>query len=141
MPTYEIRKYTGGRWMLDSIFDDKDDAVDEAKSLMERSRALTAIRVVAVANDETGFKEWTVYKQSIVDGENEQATQRATQVRREVEAARAQRKHDAPPKTKVVAKKRPRRSPWLYYAGMAARVLFVIAIGAGALIFLHRQFL
>ena len=39
MPTYEIRKYTGGRWMLDSIFDDKDDAVDEAKSLMERSRA------------------------------------------------------------------------------------------------------
>src|ERR1700745_2527401 len=122
MPTYEIRKYTGGRWMLDSIFDDKDDAVDEAKSLMERSRALTAIRVVAVANDETGFKEWTVYKQSIVDGENEQDTQRATQVRREVEAARAQRKHDAPPKTKGVAKKRPRRRPWLYYVGMAARV-------------------
>jgi hypothetical protein len=140
MPTYEIRKYTGGRWMLDSIFDDKDDAVDEAKSLMERSRGLTAIRVVAVANDETGFKEWTVYKQSIVDGENEQATQRASQVRREVEAARAQRKADAPPKAKAAAKK-PQRSPWLYYAGIAARVLFVIAVGAGALILLHRQFL
>jgi hypothetical protein len=140
MPTYEIRKYSGGRWMLDSIFDDKDDAVDEAKSLMERSRGLTAIRVVAVANDETGFKEWTVYKQSIVDGENEQATQRASQVRREVEAARAQRKADAPPKAKPAAKKQ-KRSPWRYYAGMAARVLFVIAIGAGALILLHRQFL
>lgn len=140
MPTFEIRKYTGGRWMLDSIFDDKDDAVDEAKSLMERSRGLTAIRVVAVANDETGFKEWTVYKQSIVDGENEQATQRASQVRREVEAARAQRKADTPPKAKPAPKK-PQGSPWLYYAGMAARVLFVIAIGAGALILLHRQFL
>jgi ferric-dicitrate binding protein FerR (iron transport regulator) len=140
MPTYEIRKYTGGRWMLDSIFDDKDDAVDEAKSLMERSRSLTAIRVVAVANDETGFKEWTVYKQSIVDGENEQATQRASQVRREVEAARAQRKLEAPPNAKAAPKK-PQRSPWLYYAGMAARVLFVIALGAGALILLHRQFL
>jgi hypothetical protein len=140
MPTYEIRKYTAGRWMLDSIFDDKDDAVDEAKSLMERTRSLTAIRVVAVANDETGFKEWTVYKQSIVDGENEQATHRASQARREVEVARAQRKHDAKPKAKAAAKKR-QRSPWLYYAGMAARVLFVIAIGAGALILLHRQFL
>jgi ferric-dicitrate binding protein FerR (iron transport regulator) len=140
MPTYEIRKYTGGRWMLDSIFDDKDDAVDEAKSLMERSRGLTAIRVVAVANDETGFKEWTVYKQSIVDGENEQATQRASQVRREVEAARAQRKAEAPPKAKAAPKKR-QRSSWRYYAGMAARVLFVIAVGAGALILLHRQFL
>ncbi len=140
MPTYEIRKYTGGRWMLDSIFDDKDDAVDEAKSLMERSRGLTAIRVVAVANDETGFKEWTVYKQSIVDGENEQATQRASQVRREVEAARAQRKQDVAPKAKAAPKKQ-RRSPWLYYAGMAVRVLFVIAVGAGALILLNRQFL
>ena len=140
MPTFEIRKYTGGRWMLDSIFDDKDDAVDEAKSLMERSRALTAIRVVAVANDETGFKEWTVYKQSIVDGENEQATQRASQVRREVEAARAQRKAEAPPKAKAAPKKR-QRSSWRYYAGMAVRVLFVIAVGAGALILLHRQFL
>ncbi|HEV2546302.1 MAG TPA: hypothetical protein VGU20_03110 [Stellaceae bacterium] len=140
MPSYEIRKYTGGRWMLDSIFDDKDDAVDEAKSLMERSRGLTAIRVVAVANDETGFKEWTVYKQSIVDGENEQANQRASQVRREVEAARAQRKIDAPPKAKAVPKKR-QRSPWPSYAGIAARILFVIAVGAGALILLHRQFL
>ena len=140
MPTYEIRKYGGGRWMLDSIFDDKDDAVDEAKSLMERSRGLTAIRVVAVANDETGFKEWTVYKQSIVDGENEQATQRASQVRREVDAARAQRKADAAPKAKAVAKKR-QRSPWAYYAGMAARALFVIAIGAGALILLRHHFL
>jgi hypothetical protein len=126
--------------MLDSIFDDKDDAVDEAKSLMERSRALTAIRVVAVANDETGFKEWTVYKQSIVDGENEQATQRASQVRREVEAARAQRKIEAAPKAKAAPKKR-QRSPWRYYAGMAARALFVIAIGAGALVLLHRHFL
>ena len=140
MPTYEIRKYSGGRWMLDSIFDDKDDAVDEAKSLMERSRALTAIRVVAVANDETGFKEWTVYKQSIVDGENEQATQRASQVRREVEAARAQRKADAAPKAKPAAKKR-QRSPWRYYAGMAARALFVIAIGVRPLVLLHRHFL
>jgi hypothetical protein len=140
MPTYEIRKYTGGRWMLDSIFDDKDDAVDEAKSLMERSRALTAIRVVAVANDETGFKEWTVYKQSIVDGENEQANQRASQVRREVEAARAQRKHDGAPKAKP-APKGKQRAAWPYYAGMAARVLFVIAIGIGALILLRYQFL
>jgi hypothetical protein len=140
MPTYEIRKYTGGRWMLDSIFDDKDDAVDEAKSLMERSRGLTAIRVVAVANDETGFKEWTVYKQSIVDGENEQANQRASQVRREVEVARAQRKLDVAPKAKA-APRTKRRSGWAYYAGMGARVLFLIAIGIGALILLRRQFL
>jgi hypothetical protein len=113
MPTYEIRKYTGGRWMLDSIFDDKDDAVDEAKSLMERSRGLTAIRVVAVANDETGFKEWTVYKQSIVDGENEQANQRASQVRREVEEARTHRKLEVAPKAKP-GPRRKQRAAWVY---------------------------
>jgi hypothetical protein len=137
MPTYEIRKYAGGRWMLDSIFDDKDDAVDEAKSLMERTRALTAIRVVAVTNDETGFKEWTVYKQSIVDNENEQANQRASQVRREVETARAQRKIEVAPKAKPASRTK-RRSGWLYYTGMAA---LVIGIGIGAILLLRRQFL
>jgi hypothetical protein len=141
MPTYEIRKYSGGRWMLDSIFDDKDHAVDEAKSLMDRSRTLAAIRVVAVTDDETGFKEWTVYKQSIVDGENEQATQRATQARREVEEARAQRKvvETAAKVVKAVPKKR--RSNWPYYAGLGVRLLFVVGVGIGALVMLRRMFL
>jgi hypothetical protein len=138
MPTFEVRKYSGGRWMLDSIFDDKDDAVDEAKSLMDRSRSLAAIRVVAVTDDETGFREWTVYKQSIVDDENEQATQRASQARREVEAARTRRQAEA---AKGATSKSKSGSDWLYFAGLTARFAFVVGIGVAAFALLRRYFL
>ena len=94
MTSYEIRKYVDGRWLLDSVFDDKAAAVDEAKMLMERSRSVPAIRVVAVMDDTDGFREWTVFKQSIIDEENEQAMQRAYQAKREIDAARARRRSE-----------------------------------------------
>jgi hypothetical protein len=138
MLCFELRKYVGGKWVLDTIFDDKTEAVAEAKSLMTRSRVLAAVRVVAVSEDDTGFKEWTVFKQTIVDEDNEQATQRAIQQRRETQTARTKRDAEAsrpkpPPE---------RRGPsWLYYVGLMARVVVIIGAGAFAIIFIQRQFL
>lgn len=139
MLSFELRKYVEGRWVLDTIFDDKTEAVAEAKSLMTRSRSLAAVRVMAVQDDETGFKEWTVYKQTMVDSDNEQATQRAIQTRREARAAQpASRDGPAPPNK---AKARKSAASWRYYAGIMARVVVIIGAGAAAIILIHRQFL
>ncbi len=138
MLSFELRKYMEGRWVLDAIFDDKTEAVAEAKSLMTRSRSLAAVRVMAVQDDESGFKEWTVYKQTMVDESNEQASQRAIQIRREVQTSRAPR-GGGDARTK--ASKKKARSPWIYYAGLMVRVVAIVGAGAGALVLIQRQFL
>jgi hypothetical protein len=138
MLTFEIRKYVGGRWVLDAVFDDKTTAVEEAQSLIERSNALPAVRVVAVSDGADGFREWTVFKQSIVDGENEAAVQVASQARREVDNARTQRQAPAKRPQKRAP---PKRRGWVYYAGMAMRVVAIIGGGIGALLLLQRQFM
>ena len=139
MLSFELRKYVEGRWVLDTIFDDKTEAVAEAKSLMTRSRSLAAVRVMAVQDDETGFKEWTVYKQTMVDSDNEQATQRAIQTRREARAAQPASRDGPAPRNK--AKARKSAASWRYYAGIMARVVVIIGAGAAAIILIHRQFL
>src|SRR5579885_1538355 len=113
MLSFELRKYVDGRWVLDTIFDDKTEAVAEAKSLMTRSRSLAAVRVMAVQDDESGFKEWTVYKQTMVDESNEQANQRAIQNRRDVQTSRPPRNGEA---ARAKAAKKKTRSSWIYYA-------------------------
>jgi hypothetical protein len=59
---FEIRKYLAGRWELDSIFNDRDTAVEEANELMDRRTSLLGVCVVAVTEDGEKFKEWTVFK-------------------------------------------------------------------------------
>ena len=137
MASYEIRKYVGGRWLLDSVFDDKAAAVDEAKTLMERSRSIPAVRVVAVTDDENGFHERTVFRQSIVDDENDQAMQRAYQAKRELDAARAQRRSE---RARRKAHQHEPTQPSRRYLGIALRVLFAVGAGAGALVLLRWQF-
>ncbi len=124
--------------MLDSVFDDKAEAIAEAKNLMARTRALAAVRVVAVAEDESGFREWTVYKQTMVDDDNEQANQRAIQSRREVQSARAKREAKVPGKTVAAARS---GASWIYYIGLMARVVLLVGAGAFAILYIHRQFL
>jgi len=130
MLTFEIRKYVGGRWLLDSVFDDKAVAVAEAKALMERNTSLPGVRVVAVAEEEAGsFREWTVFRQMIVD--DEQALQRAFQLRYEpVPAPRKDRDGELP---RAMRPPRRRTHPdWLDYTGWglcAAVALGAVVIG------------
>jgi len=127
MISYELHKYAGGRWALDTVFDEKTTAVSQAKELLERSRMVKAIRVMAVQEDDAGYKEWTVYKQSVLDEENQQARERVAQTQREVEEARAKRRADRI-RARALARQQ-RGSGWGYYAGMALRVALIATAG------------
>ena len=116
MLTFEIRKYVGGRWLLDSVFDDKTVAVAEAKALMERNSSLPGVRVVAVAEEDAGsFREWTVYRQMIVD--DEQALQRAFQLRVEPAPSAQRKERDGELPRGRPPRRRTARPDWLGYTG------------------------
>jgi len=110
--TYEIQRYSGGRWMLDSVADDKEMAVAVAKSLTSGARAPASVRVMAVQQYEDGqFSEVTVYRSTPVDEHNAEAVVRKLKVEDEVKAFREQRdferKHkDEPPPPKTRKKGR-----------------------------------
>jgi hypothetical protein len=120
--SFELRKYAGGRWMLDSVYDDKDLATTEAKSLIEHFRTIPAVRVIAVAEEDGQFREWTVFKQGMTD--DQQAVARTIAPR-----------PAAPPAAPSVAQtrempvvdrpKRRRISGRRYYARLAGGMLIV----------------
>ena len=62
--SYEVYTLAGGRWLLDSRYDDeaKDVAIDEARALARRDR-IEATKVVQEDYDEGTHvvREWTVY--------------------------------------------------------------------------------
>lgn len=51
MKTYELQTYFKGVWKIDSMFDDPEIAIDEAKRV-EESRRYSGIRVIEEAYDE-----------------------------------------------------------------------------------------
>jgi hypothetical protein len=129
MLSFEVRRYTGSRWLLDAVFDDKALAVAEAKALMARNRALSAVRVMAVAEDEDGFREWTIYKQSVINEDEEQAIQRMMEAPVDAPALASGTASAAGPRG---------AAPWLYYAEMAARIILLVGAGAFLLALLNR---
>jgi ferric-dicitrate binding protein FerR (iron transport regulator) len=138
MLTFEIRKYVGGRWLLDSVFDDKSVAVAEAKQLMERNTSLPGVRVVAVAEEEAGsFREWTVFRQMIVD--DEQALQRAFQLRHEPAPAPAPRRdRDAELPRAPRLPRRRSRPDWLDYTGWSLCAAVALGAVVGVVVLLAR---
>jgi hypothetical protein len=61
MTHYEVHRLNQDRWLLDGVFEDKSTAIEDAKSLMARARALVAVRVLKVEEQQEGFVEWIVY--------------------------------------------------------------------------------
>lgn len=61
MPHYEVHTLAQDRWLIDGVFFDKTTAIDDAKILLGRTRALDAVRVLQVEERRNGFFEWTVY--------------------------------------------------------------------------------
>jgi hypothetical protein len=61
--TYEIQKFSSGRWMLDSVADDKKVAVEMAAALMKSGRAPGGVQVMAVQRSQDGqFSEVRVHR-------------------------------------------------------------------------------
>jgi hypothetical protein len=64
LPHFEVLTLADDRWLIDSVFFDKTAAIDDAKLLIERSRAFDAVRVLQVEEAQAGFNEWTVFAAS-----------------------------------------------------------------------------
>jgi hypothetical protein len=72
--TYEVQRHSQGRWMVDSVTDDKDVAIEMAKSLMNGRRPPSGARVMAVELKDTGkFSEISVYRSTMVDPGRDEA--------------------------------------------------------------------
>jgi len=77
MVVFEIHTFREGVWKIDSVFDDKDLAVNEAQR-MERAGRYSAIRVVEETYDEVTEKgnTRTVYRSTKVDRVNTESAER-----------------------------------------------------------------
>ncbi|HYB08836.1 MAG TPA: hypothetical protein VEJ16_04135 [Alphaproteobacteria bacterium] len=91
LTSFELQSFQAGNWKIDSIYDDKELAIDMAKRLLGARRA-TAMRVVEERFADDGeLKSRVVFRQSLVDDTNAEALERKIQVQKEVKEARDSR--------------------------------------------------
>lgn len=140
MTAFEIHTYQGGRWKIDSVFDDRDLAMFEAQRMDESGR-FSGLRVVEeifyCETNET--KTRTIFRGSKVDTANAKAVEQQRQVRAKAVADRSQRQYkDAVKKKQRAIKAKRRKSNPL-------RLLFLlfalVVLGFGGLIglqYLHK---
>lgn len=70
--TYEIQRFANGRWLLDSVGDDKKVAVAMANALFKSGRAPMGVQVMAVQRGGDGqFSEMRIYR--LTPGEEQSA--------------------------------------------------------------------
>ena len=128
MAFYELQRLVDDRWLLETVFPDKAEAIEEARGLIARTRHVLAVRVLKVEEQRDGFAEWLVYHQSTAEG----AEMRAARRRRRRIARRLRTLPRA-----VVARARDLaeasngRPPLWLVAGL-------VALGAGVILFAHR---
>jgi hypothetical protein len=88
---YEIHCNVKGKWVLDSLFDDKTLALDEANGLVTRGRARLGLKVIEDADD-ARTPPRTIFFYSAAAVEKMDAAKKHKVVVKEVEAAREERK-------------------------------------------------
>ncbi len=93
MKAFEIHTYLGGRWKIDSVFDDRDLAVFEAER-MDVSGRYPGVRVVEETFDEASNSTTnrTIFRGAKVAKANEEEFRKSAAVRRQVVTAREERK-------------------------------------------------
>jgi hypothetical protein len=87
---YEIHCNVKGKWVLDSLFDDRTLALDEAHGLVTRGKARAGLKVIEDVDDKTPPR--TIFFYSAAAIEKMEAAKKHRQVVKEVEAAREERK-------------------------------------------------
>jgi hypothetical protein len=62
---FEVHIFADERWLLDGIFFERQDAIEDARALLGSRTAFDAVRVLQVeADEEGGFIEWTIFVQA-----------------------------------------------------------------------------
>jgi len=106
--TYEVQRHTEGRWLVDSVSDDKDVAIELAKTLMSGRRPPSGVRVMAVMLTDSGtFSEVSVYRSTMLDQGREAAPKPKPKIEAKPARAGEQRdfkRSDRPPAPKPKGK-------------------------------------
>jgi hypothetical protein len=132
MRAFEIHTYQGGRWRIDSIFDDRDLAVFEAER-MDVSGRYPGVRVVEEVYDEASntTTSRTVYRGAKVAKANEENLKKSAEIRQQATLAREERQnmnaaHKVQVKRRTIQKK---TSP----ARLIIIMILLAAFGGGAM--------
>jgi hypothetical protein len=133
MTAFEIHTYQGGRWKIDSVFDDRDLAMFEAQRMDESGR-FSGLRVVEeVFNCDTNeTRTRTIFRGSKVDTHNARAAEEQRQTRARAATARSQRdyKEAVKKKQKALRAKRKKSSP----LKLVLILMLLLSLGLGGLI-------
>lgn len=72
--TYEVQRHSQGRWTVDTVSDDKDVAIELAKSVMNGRRPPSGVRVISVElRDDGKFSEIAIYRSTMMDQNRDEA--------------------------------------------------------------------
>lgn len=133
MKAFEIHTYTGGKWKIDSVFDDRDLAIFEA-SRMEGSGRYSGVRVVEeIFLEQTQeTKTRTIYRGSKIEAANAAELRKSQNVRQQATQNRQRRQTEAAQRSRMAAKHRIQRKS----SPVRLIVLTVLILGlAGAALY------
>jgi hypothetical protein len=131
--TFEIRRRSGDRWVLDSVADDKQIAINLANSLLKGGHASLGVQVVAVLEAGDGqFKEISVYRATPEDQRASEAGRSRVQIeaRRKVKIERAPQelRRESPPRAPGVAPRPRARAPHGLFRGVTWRTWVTLGV-------------
>lgn len=136
MRAFEIHTYQGGKWSIDSIFDDRELALHEAQR-MDQSGRYVGVRVVEEvydeATDRTSTK--TIFRGTRTDEVNAQHLERSIDTRREVQADRRKRQAQRAQASRARPHAAKKKQPNLVY--FLVMIALIGAFGLGTLIGLN----
>lgn len=136
--TFEVHTQSGGRWRIDSVFDDRELAIENAKQAAKKP-TVEAVRVVVEVWDERTQRgaTRTVYRssrqQEAINADIDRAKHRAAEERIEKRAASLLASSD---RVQVMDKRRRSSRNW-FVAKMAVRIAVVLAVSAGGVYLLR----
>ena len=127
---FEIHTYQGGKWKIDSVFDDRDLAMLEAQR-MDGSGRFSAVRVVEeVFSEKTQeTKTRTIFRGSKVDGANNAELEKSRNARQNAPEPRKKRPAEAGQRKRPPPRRAPKRKS---SAMRLIAITLMIVIVAGA---------
>ncbi len=95
MKAFEIHTYQSGKWKIDSVFDDRDLAMFEARR-MDDSGRYSGVRVIEeIFIEQTQqTRTRTIFRGSKVEAENAAELRKSKQVRQQAQQNRARRQQE-----------------------------------------------
>ena len=128
---YEIHTFAGGKWKVDSVFDDRDLALFEA-SRIEGSGRHTGVRVVEEEFDESTQRTRvrTIYRGSKVEQNNAAALEKAREARMLVNQQKAQFAEQKQRRQMEAARKAQRRKTDPFRLVILFAIIMLFGVGA-----------